>query len=895
MANRIEEFGSELQLRAKSPGGVFTKVDLHVHSPLDSDYEYKGADAVEKLGCALASGEYAIAAIVEHDCVTSRETLDELQKFCPAVTLLPGAEINLFVETMDKKVVKDHFFHCLVVMDPKQSQDYNYVLDKAKDKFMFRKSGTGTEGFTSSVADVASFFCEQGALFIPAHLHQAKAPSATRSIDDIYDDSVFLPFVCEGLFSALEVREATTAQFFDGTHKTPAGQKIPQATCVRSSDAHSHEHILARARYTWVKCEERSFQELREALALMGRTRLAAPSAPPGHIIGMHISGQFIQDEWIQFNAAMNCLIGCKGSGKTAILECLRFVLGDSVPTKRQEEVSNHISHILGSSGFVSCLVETASGEKMLLTRRADSPSRLMVNRGDGSAVEVQDAQQAGFRASVLGWHEIEGVADDATARMTLVDRVGIEDEVQELYRNIDAHVEAARDQLPDFQRKLKRLDEQLKHRNTLRDKRKTLQKLEQDKLTDLQQEYEALLACEQRLAALGKDLGKASQDSRTTLDTLFGAFADDFKEAASYPERIQPIVEKAKAQHSAMEDIRKRTGDELASTFTEIASEISSLLDAAKLTFSEFRSDTYDPKVNALPSDERDILTRQILIIEETKSLPEIERQCAGLAAEIRQLASVILDSCKGICSARDGIVKLREDVVARINAQSSGTHAELQRSANKAKRKKYVSSHGEGGTDLLSFFDGFGSADSYSNLRDLFKVYAEFDIEASDFEIESLLWEAELVAFLSVVDDDDVELSLVLPGGNLATIQNVSAGQRCTAIFPLLVMISEGPLVIDQPEDNLDNRHIASVIAPKFLSRKDTQQFVLTSHNANLVVLTDSELIMHVESDSSTGGISQSGFLACPESPIKQAVLEVLDGGEQALLARKRKYGIY
>ena len=104
----------------------------------------------------------------------------------------------------------------------------------------------------------------------------------------------------------------------------------------------------------------------------------------------------------------------------------------------------------------------------------------------------------------------------------------------------------------------------------------------------------------------------------------------------------------------------------------------------------------------------------------------------------------------------------------------------------------------------------------------------------------------------------------------------------------------MKKGPLIIDQPEDNLDNRHIAGVIAPQLLKKKRAQQFIMTSHNANLVVLTDAELIMHVDLDGSQGKIVDSGFLACADSRIKDAVLKVLDGGESALKARQAKYGI-
>ena len=140
--------------------------------------------------------------------------------------------------------------------------------------------------------------------------------------------------------------------------------------------------------------------------------------------------------------------------------------------------------------------------------------------------------------------------------------------------------------------------------------------------------------------------------------------------------------------------------------------------------------------------------------------------------------------------------------------------------------------------------------------------------------------------------MDDDDIELSLKVGEAGFVTIQNLSAGQRCVAVFPLLLRNTQAPLVIDQPEDNLDNRHIADVIAPDLLLRKACQQFLVTSHNANLVVLTDADLVIHVDSDGSKCGFPQAGFLACSTSKVKQSVLDVLDGGEAALAARQRKY---
>ena len=110
-------------------------------------------------------------------------------------------------------------------------------------------------------------------------------------------------------------------------------------------------------------------------------------------------------------------------------------------------------------------------------------------------------------------------------------------------------------------------------------------------------------------------------------------------------------------------------------------------------------------------------------------------------------------------------------------------------------------------------------------------------------------------------------------------------SAGQRCTAIF------KRGPLIVDQPEDNLDNRHIADTIAPALFQDKRARQIAFTSHNANLVVLTDSEQIALFDSDGSRGEVAR-GFLCTSASSITEHVIE--DGGRAALRLRYQKYGV-
>jgi len=457
----VAEFKWALK-KGTGPGAQWRKAEFHVHAPASSDYQYREADSVAKLGEALKSQELSFAVILKHEAFPSREELTALNAHCPNSKLIPGAEINVFVDAISKKVNKDYFFHCILAVDPESDGDYRYILNKAQERFSHR-SGSYPAGFTSSILDLGRFFREEGALFIPAHLHQGKSAENSRSIDDIYGDEAFLGFVRDGAFDALEVRDPTTARFFDGRQKTKDGLEIPHSICVASSDAHHHEHIASRGRTTWVRVEDNTYRELTAALSFRHRVALSRPVESHPRIIGVHIVGSFIPDAWVSLNEGLNALIGGKGAGKTALLECLRFVLNTPVPKERAESVNRHIDHVLGPSGYVECLVKRDDGTESLLTRRADSRDRISVTDFSDSINWRNASDGPPFPISILGWHEIEAVADRAQARVELVDRVGDPSVVRTAHEKIKEQSERARDRVPLLQRQIKKLDAGLK------------------------------------------------------------------------------------------------------------------------------------------------------------------------------------------------------------------------------------------------------------------------------------------------------------------------------------------------------------------------------------------------------------------------------------------------
>jgi hypothetical protein len=531
----------------------------------------------------------------------------------------------------------------------------------------------------------------------------------------------------------------------------------------------------------------------------------------------------------------------------------------------------------------------------MLISRRADSPDRILVVDDSGGTRVLNSTDKVPFPVSILGWHEIEAVADKASTRIALLDH--IEDEgrgVSGLYKDISTHVERARDQLLLLQRHTKKLDGMLKDLWELRRKRSTLQRLEQGDLLTLQQQYEWYLLTEQQLIALKNN---SSQRSVAVPEGVISSLSLELKEAPT-PDVVGPAAD---SLAGVMETLCENAATETRS-ITELQGVIGKVLVAADqainylaVSFSGFRESVYTPKVNALPPEDREILTKQILVLEETKRLPLVEKECEELLKTVTSTSRELSDICDAICKTREQIVAGREQLVSSINREmGSVIQLRFLRSANKESRSLFQNRYGNDGVILVGYVQRFGKPESYENLKALFDKLTLLSLDQGQWDITDTLWDIRLLELLDVFDEDDVEIALAVGKAGFVPMKNLSAGQRCVAVFPLLLRNTRGPLVIDQPEDNLDNRYIADVIAPDLLHRKQRQQFIVTSHNANLVVLTDADLVIHFDSDGTTSFIPAAGFLSCATSTIRQSVLDVLDGGEAALAARQRKYGI-
>ncbi len=127
--------------------------------------------------------------------------------------------------------------------------------------------------------------------------------------------------------------------------------------------------------------------------------------------------------------------------------------------------------------------------------------------------------------------------------------------------------------------------------------------------------------------------------------------------------------------------------------------------------------------------------------------------------------------------------------------------------------------------------------------------------------------------------------------------TLDQLSTGQKATAVLLLLLLESNAPLVVDQPEDDLDNRFITDGVVPTMREEKGRRQFVLSTHNANIPVLGDAELILGLaasgEGREGNAKIAAEHMGSIDEKSVRMLVEEILEGGRTAFEMRRLKYG--
>ena len=133
---------------------------------------------------------------------------------------------------------------------------------------------------------------------------------------------------------------------------------------------------------------------------------------------------------------------------------------------------------------------------------------------------------------------------------------------------------------------------------------------------------------------------------------------------------------------------------------------------------------------------------------------------------------------------------------------------------------------------------------------------------------------------------------IELEMDDGSYRRLDDLSGGQRVSVLLSLLLETNDDrPLVIDQPEDELDNRFLFETVLPALKRLKGRRQIIVATHNPNIVVNGDADQVIQLEATANRGRVAQAG--AIEEPAVRDAIVRTVDGGDEAFRLRRLKYG--
>ena len=688
-------------------------------------------------------------------------------------------------------------------------------------------------------------------------------------------------------------------------NKNPEYLRNRPVAVINAQDVSSPEDFSKAGSSCWIKMSNVTLEGLRQAfLDPISRIRLDHDPAPEEHteFIALSWQGGFLDGAAIHLNENLNVLIGGRGTGKSTVVESVRYVLG--LEPLGEEALKAHggiIRQVLRSGTKISLLVRSYHPDKRHYLIERTIPNPPVVKDETGNVLNLTPADVVP-QAEVFGQHEISELTKSREKLTRLLDRF-VERDTDILKRKSEVyrHLERSRSRLLETYRELSQIEDRL---STLPALEETLRRFQEAGLEDKLKE-QSLLVREERVL-------------KTSEERL-----DPFKDLLAQLEGALPI-DRAFVSTKALENLPGKEiladTDAILNQFTRdmnsIATEIKKAIEKAQTGLQEIRGRWEERKKAVMASYEailRDLqkskvdgeefirLRRQI---EELRPLKErqaiLQRNLKEHETERRNLLSEWEDvkaeefrnlerAAKKVSRKLEGRVLVdvtaggnREPLVQLLRDQVGGRLSETIESLTQS-------------TDFSLPLFAAACRDSREALSKKFNIppsQSERITQAKPdviMKIEELDLPPTTAIKLNVAAEDQPPMWQAL--------EDLSTGQKATAVLLLLLLESDAPLVVDQPEDDLDNRFISDGIVPKMREEKRRRQFIFATHNANIPVLGDAELIVGLtafgEAGQGKAKLPREHMGSIDVRLVRELVEEVLEGGKDAFEMRRLKYG--
>lgn len=935
-------------------GAHFRRCDFQVHTPRDAQWkgrrptvEERPAYAARFVGACRRIGLDAVAITDHHDLVlaplirqAAREEVDANGNLLPPerqLVVFPGIELTLGQPT----------FQALLLLDADLPEDRLPLVLEAlaitqcppdELKLPAVTSVDHIKGLQQLYDTLSQRDWLRGRFIVFPNVTDSGHKTLMRTgMQSEYRD---MPCIGGYLDGSVEKIGTGNRNKFDGADQAWGNKPL---TLFQTSDSRSDDFSNLGRHSTWVKWVAPTAEALRQAcLSRQSRVSQTEPRMPAVFISRLSVSNsRFMGPVEVSLNRQYNALIGGRGTGKSTLLDYLRWALGDQPSDAADGELANPA---VRRRQLIDATLRPAAGQVEVhfsingiehVVRRNAQTDELLLKVGDGPLERVRDADvQSLLPIHAYSQKQLSGVAlrEDELMRFVTAPVAAKLDDV-------DRRVREAAGQLRENYATLQRArqldstaERSMLAERSLSEQAANLRRT----LRGLEPEDQALLEAKPDIDRLRERANARRRDADNfsaavgQLLTLLTQVPADLPDvtASSTASAPAPADEAAaltaryeQEQVAAVTALREAVSVAAVTFETALGedSELGRTAAALRQTLRDFderyeavkgRSTAHSGRLTELAELERrrqdaaDLLGEQL---EARQSLGEPQARHDALRSALIELYSerfaVLAEQCDRLTAQSEGLLRASVHRGRGLTAAEVKFRALIAGSGVRGARTDELFARLQDESDPIASWEEVlvelerlllfdGDADHTTELT---PVLSRLGFPLADqVRIRSRMTPDGWLDLALTALSDTPKFEYQSKEGEFIVFNAASAGQQATALLRVLLAQSGMPLIIDQPEEDLDSQVIEDVVE-RVWDAKTRRQIIFASHNANLVVNGDAELVVACAyrraGDQSGGQIKVEG--AIDVAAVRDEITHVMEGGERAFRLRKAKYG--
>lgn len=910
------------------PGSRWWKVDFHSHTPASFDYG-SGVDQEElKL---LEPRDWLLNYMrAEVDCVMItdhntgawidrlKEALDELKNEDHAdyrpISLFPGVEIT----------VQGNIHILAIFSEDKTTSDIDSLLGALDYK---EEKGNSDGCTTLSATAVIDKVVDNDGIAIPAHVDTAKG------LFKEFNGNTLKQVLSNDNLYALEVIEPTYEKpqiYFDGKYNF---SEVLGSDSHHPSGSEDKGQRYPGSHYTWVKMGSPSLEGIRLALidgkmSLKRSDETEDPNVLPDNMIekfSIKEAKYFARGNTtfdLSFNPSLNTLIGGRGTGKSSVVEFLRIALDrvGEIPERLEEDFEKY--HIVDKAPKKDCeglltaeslfeIIYKKGNERYKISWSKNDTSHSIKKEIDGDWEPSEGALSERFPIRIYSQKQIFELAKDSQSLLQIID-----DSEQVNYQDWKRGFEGIKGRYLTIKSEIRNLEKEVSEKSRLNgrldDINNKLEALQTTKYSEKLEEYQLKIDQEREVlrweesvfAELDKIEDFANnfsipQFNNDVIQTELGEIRENLSEKLNFvsqelrniKSQLTNLVQESNTLKESWKSSKSNLG--IIKNISSVKKQYENLKEKLLLQGID------DPSAySKLLELRRDISEQLSSIKEKEKLLKTKERESHDLLEELEMHRSSLTDArklfLKDVLQGKDS-----EEISVRmtINQYTSKNICEEFRKVIKKEGNAFERIIGDFSTeDSLLYNLSIGKPHKIKELKNtILDIRSGESVNITDsrfLQHINDLPDEQIDYLMCWFPEDSLEIEYKQgKSGRYYSIEQGSPGQKTAALLAFILSYGNEPLILDQPEDDLDNKLVYELIVKSLREIKSKRQAIVVSHNANIVVNGDSENVVVLDVKLGLTKIVAQGGLQDIE--IRREVCNVMEGGKEAFDNRYKRIG--